>query len=113
MRIYNQVNKPVLRRPVEPGQYVSLRFGERCREIGIQQSMGSKGDCFDNAVAESFFATLEKDLLRRQSFATRQQARTAVFDYIETFYNPIRLHSTLGYLSPVEYEKMMKEEKAA
>jgi putative transposase len=94
-------------------QYVSLRFGERCREIGIHQSMGSKGDCFDNAVAESFFATLEKDLLRRQSFATRQQARTAVFDYIETFYNPIRLHSTLGYQSPVEYEKIMNEEKAA
>ena len=94
-------------------QYVSLRFGERCREIGIDRSMGSKGDCFDNAVAESFFATLEKDLLRRISFPTRQDARTAVFDYIETFYNPIRLHSTLGYLSPVEYEKMKKEEKAA
>jgi putative transposase len=96
-------------------QYVSLRFGERCREIGIHRSMGSKGDCFDNAVAESFFATLEKDLLRRQSFATRQDARTAVFDYIETFYNPVRLHSTLGYLSPVAYEKMKinNEQKAA
>jgi len=95
------------------GQYVSLRFGERCREIGIHRSMGSKGDCFDNAVAESFFATLEKDLLRRNSFPTRQDARSAVFDYIETFYNPIRLHSTLGYVSPAEYEKMMKEEQAA
>jgi putative transposase len=94
-------------------QYVSLRFGERCREIGIHQSMGSKGDCFDNAVAESFFATLEKDLLRRQSFATRQDARTAVFDYIETFYNPVRLHSTLGYRSPIEYEKITNEQKAA
>jgi putative transposase len=94
-------------------QYVSLRFGERCREIGIHQSMGSKGDCFDNAVAESFFATLEKDLLRRGSFATRQDARTAVFDYIETFYNPIRLHSALDYLSPVEYERMMMKEKKA
>jgi putative transposase len=95
-------------------QYVSLRFGERCREIGIHRSMGSKGDCFDNAVAESFFATLEKDLLRRRSFATRQEARTAVFDYIEAFYNPVRLHSTLDYLSPVEYEKINRgEEKAA
>ena len=75
--------------------------------------MGSKGDCFDNAVAESFFATLEKDLLRRRSFATRQDARRAVFDYIEAFDNPIRLHSTLGYVSPVQYEKMTKEEKAA
>jgi putative transposase len=58
--------------------------------------MGSKGDCFDNAVAESFFATLEKDLLRRRNFATPQEARTAVFDYIEAFYNPVRLHSTLS-----------------
>jgi putative transposase len=95
-------------------QYVSLLFGERCREIGVHRSMGSKGDCFDNAVAESFFATLEKDLLRRRSFATRQEARTAVFDYIEAFYNPVRLHSTLDYLSPVDYEKkMINEEKAA
>lgn len=94
-------------------QYVSLRFGERCREIGIHRSMGSKGDCFDNAVAESFFATLEKDLLRRRSFATRQDARTAVFDYIEAFYNPIRLHSTLDYLSPVQYEKMKEGETKA
>ncbi len=76
--------------------------------------MGSKGDAYDNAVAESFFASLEKDLLSRRSFPTRQEARTAVFDYIETFYTPIRLHSTLSYLSPVEYEKMnKKEEKAA
>jgi putative transposase len=82
-------------------QYVSLRFGERCREAGVHRSIGSKGDCFDNAVAESFFATLEKDLLRRRSFANRQEARTAVFDYIETFYNPIRLHSALDYRSPV------------
>lgn len=94
-------------------QYVSLRFGERCRELGIHRSMGSKGDCFDNAVAESFFATLEKDLLRRRSFATRQEARTAVFDYIEAFYNPVRLHSTLGYRSPIEYEKIQNEQKAA
>jgi putative transposase len=94
-------------------QYVSLRFGERCREIGIHRSMGSKGDCFDNAVAESFFATLEKDLLRRRSFASRQEARTAVFDYIETFYNPVRLHSSLDYVSPVEYEKMNREKDRA
>jgi putative transposase len=96
-------------------QYVSLIFGERCRDAGVRISMGSQGDAYDNAVAESFFASLEKDLLRRRSFPTRQEARTAVFDYIETFYNPIRLHSTLGYLSPVEYEKMRlkKEEKAA
>ena len=73
---------------------------------------GLQGDCFDKAAAESFFATLEKDLLRRR-FATRQDARTAVFDYIEGFYNPIRLHSGLGYVSPIQYEKMTKERKAA
>ena len=96
-------------------QYVSLIFGERCRDAGVRLSMGSKGDAYDNAVAESFFASLEKDLLRRRSFPTRDEARTAIFDDIETFYNPIRLHSTLGYLSPVEYEKMKmnNEQKAA
>jgi putative transposase len=104
MSIYYQVNNKPLRRPVEPGQYTSLAFGQRCREAGIAQSMGSKGDCYDNAVKESFFASLEKDLLRRRSFRTRQQARTEVFDYIEVFYNRERLHSTLGYRSPDEYE---------
>ena len=121
--VVDALEMAITRRQPRPGlvhhsdqgsQYVSLRFGERCREIGIHRSMGSKGDCFDNAVAESFFATLEKDLLRRRSFATRQEARTAIFDYIEAFYNPIRLHSTLGYLSPINYEeKMLNEEKAA
>jgi putative transposase len=87
-------------------QYVSLIFGERCREAGVQLSMGSKGDANDNAVAESFFASLEKDLLRRHSFPTRDEARAAVFDCIETFYNLTRLHSTLGCLSPIAYEKV-------
>jgi transposase InsO family protein len=75
----------------------------------------ARAAAYDNAVAESFFASLEKDLLRRRPFPTRAEARTAVFDYIETFYNPIRLHSKLGYLSPVDYEKMelKKEQKAA
>src|SRR5437762_6896090 len=76
MSIYNQVNKPVLRRPVEPEQYVALIFGQRLRKAGIAQSMGSKGDCFDNAVCESFHATLEKELLRGRSFKTRQDAKT-------------------------------------
>jgi putative transposase len=120
--VVDALEMAIARRRPQPGlvhhsdqgsQYVSLRFGERCREIGIHQSMGSKGDCFDNAVAESFFATLEKDLLRRTSYATRQEARTAVFDYIEAFYNPIRLHSTLGYRSPAEYERITTTEKAA
>lgn len=90
-------------------QYVALVFGRRLREAGIAQSMGSKGDCFDNAVCESFHATLEKELLRGRSFRTRQEARTAVFDYIETFYNRERMHSTLGYRSPDQFERDHKE----
>ncbi len=93
-------------------QYVSLLFGERCREADIEISMGSTS-AHDNAVAESFFASLTKDLLRRCKLRTRAEARTAVFDYIEAFYNAIRLHSTLDYLSPVDYEKMKEEQQAA
>ena len=70
-----------------------------------RQGMGSVGDAYDNAVTESFFATLECELLDRSRFVTPTQARTAVFDYLEGFYNPRRRHSTLGYLSPVEYER--------
>jgi len=87
-------------------QYVSLAFGQRARDAGIAMSMGSRGDCFDNAVAESFFATLKKELVHRRSWPTRQELRSAVFDYIESFYNRERRHSTLGYLSPREFEKI-------
>ena len=93
-------------------QYVSLLFGQRCRAADIEISMGWTS-AHDNAVAESFFASLTKDLLRRRTLRSRAEARTAVFDYIETFYNPIRLHSTLDYLSPVDYEKMKEEEQQA
>ena len=68
-------------------------------------SMGSRGDCFDNAMAESFFATLECELLARQSFPTRNAARLALFDYIEGFYNTHRRHSALDYMSPLAYER--------
>jgi putative transposase len=87
-------------------QYVSLAFGQRCREAGIALSMGSKGDAYDNAVCEAFFATLKKELVRRQSWPTRRELQSAVFDYIETFFNRQRRHSTLGYLSPHEYERI-------
>jgi putative transposase len=89
-------------------QYVSLAFGQTARDQGIAVSMGSKGDCFDNAVAESFFATLKKELVNRDSWPARDELRTAVFDYIEIFYNATRRHSTLGMLSPDEYEKITK-----
>jgi putative transposase len=85
-------------------QYVSLAFGQRARDGGVAVSMGSRGDCFDNAVAESFFATLKKELVRRRSWPTRRELQSAVFDYIEAFYNRERRHSTLGYLSPREFE---------
>jgi putative transposase len=86
-------------------QYVSLLFGRRLREAGIAQSMGSKGDCYDNAVHESFHATIEKELLRRRSFRTRQEARSAIFDWIEGWYNRQRRHSRLGYRSPAAFER--------
>ena len=87
-------------------QYTSLAFGERCREAGIAQSMGSVGDAYDNAMCESFFATLECELIDRRSFATMSQARREVFRFIEGFYNTRRLHSALGYISPVNFEKL-------
>jgi putative transposase len=86
-------------------QYTSLAFGRRCREAGIAQSMGSVGDAYDNAMAESFFASLETELIDRTSWRTRADARLAVFDYIEAFYNPRRRHSSLGQLSPAEFER--------
>jgi putative transposase len=85
-------------------QYTSLVFTRRCRAVGIDVSMGSRGDCFDNAVLESFHATIKKDLIHRRSWPTKAETRTAVFDYIEVFYNRRRRHSTLGMLSPIDYE---------
>jgi putative transposase len=90
-------------------QYTSTVFGQRCRDAGIVPSMGTVGDCFDNAMAESFFATLECELIDRERFVTRDEARTKVFDYLETWYNPRRRHSALDYLSPVEYERRYDE----
>jgi putative transposase len=85
-------------------QYTSLAFGARCKEAGVRPSMGSVGDAYDNALCESFFATLECELLDRRRFASQAEARTAVFSFIEGFYNPVRLHSALGYRSPIAYE---------
>lgn len=94
-------------------QYTSLAFGRRCREAGIVQSMGSVGDCYDNAMAESFFATLECELIARCRWRTHHEARLAVFDYIEAFYNPHRRHSALGYLSPAEWERRQGQRPSA
>jgi putative transposase len=87
-------------------QYTSIAFGQRCREAGVRPSMGSVGDCFDNALCESFFATLECELLERRRFRTQAEARMAVFEFLEGWYNPHRRHSALGYLSPAEFERL-------
>ena len=89
-------------------QYTSLAFGGRCREAGVRPSMGSVGDGYDNAMCESFFATLECELLERRRFASQVEARMACFSFIEGWYNPVRLHSALGYRSPMAYEAMME-----
>ena len=85
-------------------QYTSLAFGKRCREAGVRPSMGSVGDAYDNAMCESFFATLECELLDRRRFRSHAEARMAIFTFIEGWYNPSRRHSGLGYLSPMDYE---------
>jgi putative transposase len=90
-------------------QYVSLVFGQRCRAAGIDVSMGARGSALDNAVCESFFGSLKKELVRRRSWPTKSEARTAIFEWIEGWYNPRRLHSTLGYLSPNNYEQLSLE----
>ena len=92
-------------------QYTSIAFGLRCREVGVKPSMGSVGDAYDNAMCESFFATLECELLDRRRFKTHAEAEMAIFDFIEGFYNTHRIHSALDYRSPVEYER--QQQKAA
>ena len=85
-------------------QYTSFAFGRRCRAAGVRPSMGSVGDAYDNALCESFFATLECELLDRQRFPTQADARLAIFDFLEGWYNPRRRHSALEYLSPMNFE---------
>jgi transposase InsO family protein len=104
------------RRP-EPGllhhsdrgsQYASAEYRAALAAHGMLASMSRKGDCWDNAVAESFFATLERELIARRDWRTRAEARQAIFHYIEARYNRVRRHSTLGYVSPVQYEAQLR-----
>jgi putative transposase len=92
-------------------QYASSDYRQALADLDIVCSMSRKGNCWDNAVAESFFATLKTELVYRRRFVTRVEAREAIFDFIETFYNSHRRHSTLGYLSPMEFENKFIEEK--
>jgi transposase InsO family protein len=112
--VVDALGMAVTRRRPEPGvvhhsdrggQYASLAFGATLRESGVLASMGSRGDAYDNAAAESFMATMKKELIYRRTFKSRNAARLAIFDYIECFYNPVRRHSTLGNISPADYER--------
>ncbi len=96
--------KDVIHHSDQGSQYTSLAFGKRCKEAGVRPSMGSVGDAYDNAMCESFFATLECELLDRRRFASQAEASMACFSFIEGWYNPVRLHSALGYRSPMAYE---------
>jgi len=93
-------------------QFTSIAFGSRCKQMNVKPSMGSTGDAYDNAMAESFFATVECELLNRRCFKTQVEARMAIFEFIEGWYNPHRRHSALGQLSPVNYERRMLTEAA-
>ena len=95
----------MLQRPIEFTQYTSIEFGNRCKQMWVRPSMGSVGDAYDNAMAESFFATLECELIDRRVWKTQTEARLAVCTWIEGWYNPKRLHSALGYMSPINFER--------
>jgi putative transposase len=113
MRFYDRHTQAVLRRPVELGQYASGDYQEVLTQNGILCSMSRRGDCWDNAVAESFFATLKVELVHDATWATRARARTELFDYLELFYNGQQRHSALGYLSPRAFERGREHEALA
>ena len=109
MAIYRRRPVNVIHHSDQGCQYTSIAFGKRCEQAGVQPSMGSVGDCYDNAMCESFNATLECELLARHRFKNSREAALAVFDYIEGFYNPHRRHTSLGSISPVEFERRMHQ----
>jgi putative transposase len=86
-------------------QYASEHYRRRLREERIECSMSRRGDCWDNAAMESFFASLKKELVHDEDYATREEAKASIFEYIEAFYNRVRRHSSLGYVAPDEYER--------
>jgi len=105
MAIRQRQPRAVIHHSDQGCQYTAIEFGQRCRTAGVRPSMGTVGDCYDNAMCESFFATLECELLDRQHFQTPLEARRAIFDFIEGFYNTQRRHSALGYRSPLAFER--------
>ncbi len=108
MALFRQKRKaPLIMHSDRGSQYASDAFREELKHHGSKQSMSRKGDCWDNAVAESFFGSLKTELVHHEKYKTREEARLSIFDYIEMFYNRRRLHSFLNYLSPEEFEKSM------
>jgi putative transposase len=91
--------------PIAERNLPGARYQAALREVGIEVSMSRTGNCWDNAAMEAFFATLTKECVNRKKFQTRQEARSTIFEYIECFYNPVRLHSTLQYVSPIAFEQ--------
>ncbi len=109
MAVTQRKPRDVIHHSDQGSQYTSVAFGLRCKEAGVRPSMGSVGDAYDNAMCESFFSTLEAELLNRRTFRTKAEARMAVFEFIEGWYNPGRRHSALGYMSPINYERSQLE----
>lgn len=105
MALHTRKPDSVIHHSDQGSQYTSVAFGSRCREMGVRPSMGTVGDAYDNAMAESFFASLECELIARRKWTSKSEARTAVFTWIEGWYNPRRLHSALDYLSPIQFEE--------
>ena len=105
MALYLRRPQGVIHHSDQGIQYTAYAFGKRCSEWGVRPSMGSVGDCYDNALCESFFASLECELLDRRSFQNHAEARMAVFHYIEGWYNTHRRHSSIGYYAPIAFER--------
>jgi putative transposase len=109
MALYRRRPKNVIHHSDQGCQYTSIAFGKRCAEAGVRPSMGSVGDCYDNAMCESFNATLECELLVKHRFRNQREAALAVFDFIEGWYNPHRRHTSIGNISPMEFERRMSQ----
>ena len=111
MALFTRKPQGVIHHSDQGSQYTSIAFGNRCKEMNVCPSMGTVGDAYDNAMAESFFATLECELIARRKWETKTKARLEIFTWIETWYNPHRRHSGLGQMSPINFEKLQQEKK--
>ena len=113
MALFTRKPESVIHHSDQGSQYTSVIFGKRCAEMGVRPSMGSVGDAYDNAMAESFFATLECELIDKRVWKTHTEARHAIFTWIEAWYNPKRRHSSIGQISPIEFERKHEQSKQA